>query len=222
MKAIKQSDRALKFVNRNVIIPLLGGVLLLAIGPVIAMNGLEGNWTEWTEYTFMVAIGSLMVIGGLYVAPFGPRIHTYIFDKEGNKIDYECKKLGRNRYNSFKLDDANRIIVAQEIRRRRSKGTSSTNRGSRTKVIYKYLLEFSNGSRIELGRKSRNNILFAIGGSTTPAAIDQLSKFLDIPVEQFGFQEMFNQIKDTAQSVFSGEMPEKMGEEKKPPPSASS
>ncbi len=221
MKAYKRGDRALKFVNRNIFGPFIGGVVLLVIGPVLVLQGLEGNWTEWTEYTFMVSIGSVLGLIGLFVAPFGPRVHTYIFDKEGNKIGYECKKLGRNRYNSYALDEASRIIVSKEIRRRRS-GSSKTRRRSRTKVIYKYLLEFSNGSRIELGRKSRNNIMFAIGGAKTPAAINELSNFLDIPIEQFGMQEMFNQVKETAQSVFSGEMPEGMGEEKKPPPSASS
>ena len=193
-------------------------MLLAVVGPVLVSNGLEGDWTGWTEYTFMVAIGSVMAIGGLLGAIFGPRVHIYIFDKENNKIAYECKKLGRNRYNSYALDQTSRIIIAKEIRRRR-RSRRDRSRTRNYRVIFKYLLEFSNGSTIELARKSRNNVLFVIGGSSTPAAIDELSKFLDIPVEQFGIQEFFNKVKDTAQSVMSGEMPEGRGEEKAPPPS---
>ncbi len=216
MRARKISDQKLEFKNRIVLLPIVFGIVAAVGGGFLFMEGMEGDWMAWNEYTAMTAGGAVLVIGGLLGLTLGPRVHIYNFDKGENKIAYECKKLGKNKFGSYSLEDASKIIIAKEIRRNRS----NRNRGgslNNYRVVYRYLLEFSNGARIQLGKKSRQTGVLAFVSGSTPKAISRLSSFLDIPIEEPGIKEAISQVTDTFRDVMAGKTPDHLDKPDEPP-----
>ena len=216
MRARKISDQKLEFKNSVILLPIIFGLVAAVGGGFLFMEGMEGDWMAWNKYAAMTAGGAALVIGGLLGLTLGPRIHIYNFDKGENKIAYECKKLGSNKYGSFSLEEVSKIIIAKEIRRKRNNNNSGGPLNN-YRIVYKYLLEFSNGARIQLGQKSRQSGVLAFVSGSTPKAISNLSSFLDIPVEEPGIQEAISQVTNTFRDVMAGKTPDHLDKADEPP-----
>lgn len=217
MRARKLSDQKLKFKNSVILLPIIFGLVATVGGGFLFMEGMEGDWMAWNEYTAMTAAGSAFFIIGLFILTLGPRVHIYNFDKGENKIAYECKKLGKNKFGSYSLEEASKIIIAKEIRRRRNNSNTGGGPLNNYRVVYRYLLEFSNGARIQLGKKSRQSGVLAFVSGSTPKAISALSSFLDIPIEEPGIQEAISQVTNTFRDVMAGKTPDHLDKPEEPP-----
>jgi len=201
MRSNRLSENQLEFKNSLIIPPILVGVIFAGVGGYMAYQGWPLDFAEWDDETVVATLGFLFGVGGMLLAIFVPRSHIYLFDKNKNTIDYECKKLIGQKSDTFPMDGINRILITKQ---RKRSGSNKGNSNSSKKIEFTYLLEYESGDNFELGKVSKSSSRFALATkSPRPKAIQELREFLDVPIEELGFKEVFSEMKNTIKDLMA-------------------
>ena len=202
MRSNRLNDHQLEFKNNLIITPILLGVIFAGIGGFMVYQGWPPNFSEWDEDTILSTVGLLFFIGGISGAVFGPRSHVYLFDKNSKTIAYKCKKLVGEKSDTFPMEGIKRILITKQ--RKRSSSNSKGNSNNRKKIEYSYLLDYESGDNFELGSVTKNLNTFTLAKkSPRPKAIQDLREFLDVPIEELGFKEVFSEMKNTIKDLMA-------------------
>lgn len=205
IRSKKIESDVLEFKHSEILFPVLGGIVFMLIGGFVLNQGLQGPYTEETEYMFAAGMGALFSIIGACLLLFVTKVNIFHFNKQTGNIEYERKRLLPNIRETFPMDKVKKILIAKQIRRNRNRSSSGRRRSS-TRIIYKYLLEFDNGSKIMMGKKSKSaaSAILSMGASSTPKAVTEVSEFLGVPIEEPGLQEAIGQTVNSIKDVMSG------------------
>lgn len=201
MRSNRLNDNQLEFKNSLIIPPILLGVIFAGVGGYMVYQGWPLDFTEWGDETVVATLGLLFGVGGVLGAIFGPRSHIYLFDKNKGTIAYRCKKLVGKKSDTFPMEGINRILITK---RRKRSGSNKGNSNNSKKIEFSYLLEYESGDNFELGKVTKNHSRFALATkSPRPKAIQELREFLDVPIEELGFKEVFSEMKNTIKDLMA-------------------
>lgn len=203
LKSNRINENQLEFQHHNIKTPIILGVVFAIIGGFITYQGLQTDWSAMDENTALLAFGLVFLVGGISGAIFGPRTHTYLFNKEDNRVSYECKKMSGTEESTFPMEGITRLVVTK-------KRQKSSNDSSSKKITYTYQLEYESGDTVEIGKvnkKYRKSVLAS--SSVRPEAIEELASFLDIPIKEFGFKDVVNEMKNTLTDLMAEKESEK-------------
>lgn len=201
LKTNRLSEDVMEFRNSIIFQPIILSIAGLIAGGFLFNYALGTEWLAMNEDTIAMGLSVACILGGVAGLIFGPQVHTYVFDKEKNKIFYTRKKLTGTLTNTFVLDEVKRIVI-----------TISRNKGSDNKksIEYKYNLQFEDEDMIEIasknkkyGRRSR------MSGGYRPGEIDELGEFLEIPIEKMGLKESFGEMIGTIKDMMDEKKAEK-------------
>ncbi len=195
----KQGDRVFELKSYSIIGPVIITIFLLVFGVILLQQGLSGDWTTTGEDMFMAGAGAAMLIGAVLVGILAPHVKTFEFDKANNQFSYQYKKITGTQNEHCPLQQVKGILVSSYLQRSRS----SNNGKSRTKTVFEYLLEFENGDRILLGKKTKQGRIAGFMSGSTPKALRELSRFLDIEITEHGLKENIQAVTGAIKDVIS-------------------